>query len=111
MTYPKWLYHKTNQPKVVQSEEEHAGLGEGWEETPTAFDQEQAPQAEEPKADENQTGKIDESSSHRGHVEGEPLEKMSVKELRSLAEKAGATKAELKEFNTKAELIAFLEQK
>lgn len=34
MNYPKWLYHATEKPVVVQNAEEHEALGEGWHESP-----------------------------------------------------------------------------
>lgn len=37
MPYPKWLYHKELEAKVVHSEDEEKGLGGGWEESPAAF--------------------------------------------------------------------------
>lgn len=39
MIYPKWIFHKTEPAKIVNSEAEHAEAGEGWEETPAAFHQ------------------------------------------------------------------------
>ena len=33
--YPKWLYHRTEKPCIVQDPDEHAALGEGWAETPS----------------------------------------------------------------------------
>lgn len=41
--YPKTLYHRTEEPRVVADPLEHAALGPGWEETPAAF-------ADEPEA-------------------------------------------------------------
>lgn len=32
--YPKWKYHRTEAPKVVNDEQEEKDLGEGWEEAP-----------------------------------------------------------------------------
>lgn len=32
--YPKWLYHREGERRVVQSVEEHKALGEGWAESP-----------------------------------------------------------------------------
>lgn len=47
MSYPKWIYHKTEAPKVVNSKEGHDQAGKGWEEAPFAQDQEQVPTKEE----------------------------------------------------------------
>lgn len=47
MSYPKWLYHETEPAKIVQTNEEHDSLVGRWEETPAAFNQEQAPQTRE----------------------------------------------------------------
>lgn len=38
MSYPKFLYHETEEPRIVNDPAEHEALGEGWEETPAAFD-------------------------------------------------------------------------
>lgn len=48
--YPKWLYHKSEEPKVVKSKEEHEALGKGWEESPEAFAEKKA---EASKADKD----------------------------------------------------------
>lgn len=37
--YPKWIYHRTEAPKIVQTKAEHDQAGEGWEEAPFAVDQ------------------------------------------------------------------------
>lgn len=37
MTYPKFLYHRTEQPRIVQDADEQAALGPEWAETPAAF--------------------------------------------------------------------------
>jgi hypothetical protein len=34
MSYPKWLYHKTEGARMVNSQEAHEGLGEGWFDSP-----------------------------------------------------------------------------
>jgi hypothetical protein len=36
--YPKYLYHRTEAPVIVQDPAEQAALGAGWAETPAAFD-------------------------------------------------------------------------
>lgn len=47
MSYPKWLYHKTEPAKIVQNEAEETKLGIGWADTPAAF--EQSPVEQKPK--------------------------------------------------------------
>ena len=37
--YPKWLYHRTEKPVIVQDPDEAEALGAGWNETPAAFDE------------------------------------------------------------------------
>jgi hypothetical protein len=34
MNYPKWVYHRTEAPRVVEDATEHLALGEGWAESP-----------------------------------------------------------------------------
>lgn len=57
MNYPKWIYHKTEAPKIVNSEAEHEQAGKGWEETPAAFDQRSDEKAEKSTDDQAQTSK------------------------------------------------------
>lgn len=40
MDYPKWLYHATEEARIVANEEEHSSLGAGWHEEPVEHDQE-----------------------------------------------------------------------
>ena len=40
--YPSWRYHRTEAAKIVHSEEEDQALGEGWADTPAAFEAAQA---------------------------------------------------------------------
>jgi hypothetical protein len=50
MQYPTWLYKKVKGEivaMVVKSELEHEAIGEGWADTPAAFDE--APKEEKPK--------------------------------------------------------------
>lgn len=51
--YPKWLYHAELPAVVVETPDEHAALGEGWEDSPAAFgaDFGDAEVSEEPQAD------------------------------------------------------------
>lgn len=37
MEYPKWLYHATLSPALVEDPEQEDALGEGWADTPAAF--------------------------------------------------------------------------
>lgn len=39
MSYPKFLYHRTEKPVVVNSKEEHAALGKEWKESPADFEE------------------------------------------------------------------------
>lgn len=39
MSYPKWKYHKTEEPKLVESEEQEKELGGDWKESPADFEQ------------------------------------------------------------------------
>lgn len=32
--YPKWMYHASNSPVIVETAEEHQALGGGWQESP-----------------------------------------------------------------------------
>jgi hypothetical protein len=43
--YPKYLYHREQAAKVVADPEEHAALGEGWQEKP--YEQEPTPEPEQ----------------------------------------------------------------
>lgn len=38
-SYPTWVYHRTEQPRLVQNEQEHQALPdrENWKDTPAAF--------------------------------------------------------------------------
>lgn len=37
MEFPKWLYHATEEPVIVNDPAEEAALGGGWADTPAAF--------------------------------------------------------------------------
>jgi hypothetical protein len=41
MAYPKFMYHRNEEPRIFQTEEELAEAGPGWEETPAAFEDEE----------------------------------------------------------------------
>lgn len=49
MSYPKWLYHQVENPKVVNNPDEHEALGAGWEESPAVCYETES--GEEPKAE------------------------------------------------------------
>ncbi len=53
--YPKWLYHKSEAAKIVQTKEEHDALIGRWEETPAAFDQEQVSAPKEQAKNKNES--------------------------------------------------------
>ena len=55
MHYPKWIFHKTEAPKIVNNEVEHEQAGEGWEETPAAFDQKSDEASKESTSDKTKT--------------------------------------------------------
>ena len=38
MSYPKWKYHKTEEPQLVESEEQEKELGGEWKESPADFE-------------------------------------------------------------------------
>jgi hypothetical protein len=44
--YPKFIYHKSHEPKVVQSKEQHEKHGDEWKESPALVEVEEI---EEPK--------------------------------------------------------------
>ena len=50
--YPKWRYHRVSAPTIVQNAKEDEALGEGWEDTPAAFD-EPEPEPEPEHANDN----------------------------------------------------------
>ena len=37
--YPKWVYSATEAPRIVNSVEEEGELGDGWGDSPAAFDE------------------------------------------------------------------------
>ena len=52
--YPKWIYHKTQDAKIVQTKEEHDEVGKGWQETPFEVSEKQDPKIEESSTSSNQ---------------------------------------------------------
>jgi hypothetical protein len=59
--YPRYLYHRTEKPVIVDGPEEHDALGEGWETTPAVFlalpEPPAPPAPPEPPADETKKKK------------------------------------------------------
>jgi hypothetical protein len=68
MGYPKWKYHATKDPVVVESKEAEADLGEGWGESPAEFS---APKDESPVASpsEEPKPKYSKSKNSKGSAE------------------------------------------
>lgn len=93
--YPKWIYHKTEAPKIVNDEAEHAEAGEGWEETPAAFGE---------KSDEAQ-GKQKGDQGKDGEIKTQDLTKMKVADLKALLISKGIPSEEVEDLK-KDELIA-----
>jgi hypothetical protein len=73
MKYPSWRYHSSGESKIVENEEEHDALGEGWADTPAAHlppadpdplpaDDPLTPPGETPPADPETTDDPDEST-------------------------------------------------
>jgi len=45
--YPKWMYHKTKEAKIVDSKEKHLALGKEWKESPAELEEKKSkPQKE-----------------------------------------------------------------
>lgn len=44
--YPKWKYHATEKPVMVDSEEAEKALGKGWKDTPAGFSKEEKKEAD-----------------------------------------------------------------
>jgi hypothetical protein len=55
--FPKWVYHRELEPKLVQSKEHWESLGKGWEDTPAAFE---VPETKEPPAKKAKKKKVQE---------------------------------------------------
>ena len=93
-SYPKWLYHKTEAPKIVQSKEEHEKLGKGWEETPAAFDKKQDAKAEKPASVPTKDGSDAGSSENppAPETEADQLNALTVKQLQDLLIERGKVK-------------------
>jgi hypothetical protein len=100
MSYPKWIYHKTEAAKIVNTEVEHEQAGEGWEETPAAFDEKSDETPAEPKGNQ-------EPGNKEPDIKEVDFTKMSVKELTEALVKNGVEEKSLKG-KKKDELIAML---
>ena len=98
MGFPKWKYHRTEKAKIVANEAEEAALGEGWEETPAAFES----AGSRVVVVEDELKPIDETKEISEPID---LEVMKVTELRALALLKGIEGAEKMK---KAELLAAL---
>lgn len=98
ISYPKWLYHKNEAPKIVKTKEEHEALGEGWHETPIAIDQEPNETPKEPTADQASSEETEDSKQ---------IGSMTVAELKAALISAGAPEEDIKGLK-KEELIAKL---
>ena len=48
--FPSWRYHRTEPARIVHNADELAELGEGWADTPAAFDETDTPEAFEAPA-------------------------------------------------------------
>lgn len=70
MHYPKWIFHKTEAPKVVNTKEEHDQAGKGWEETPAAFDKKPDAKVKKQEAgkDETEVGATSENPDPSGEA-------------------------------------------
>nr|BFD63164.1 hypothetical protein BdHM001_18450 [Bdellovibrio sp. HM001] len=97
--YPKWIYHKTQAPKIVNNEVEHEQAGEGWEETPAAFDKKSN---EAPEAPTNGEG---EGEQTKAPIQEKDFTKMTKPQLIAYLVEKGVDETELKKLN-KDDLIA-----
>lgn len=61
--YPKWLYHKTEASKIVQTKDEHEQAGKGWKEVPFTIVLDQIIE-EEKHADLNDEASVIEELDH-----------------------------------------------
>lgn len=102
--FPLWLYHKSEDPKLIQTQEEFDALGEGWEESPAAFGKESHPAQKVSKEAQAEAPK--EESAPKA-IESQDLTKKSIAELSAMLVEAGVLKESLKGLK-KDELIAKL---
>jgi hypothetical protein len=47
--YPKWLYHRTHAPKIVDDPEQHDALGDEWKDSPADLESDPEPASEAPE--------------------------------------------------------------
>jgi len=90
--YPKWLYHKTESPKIVQTKEEQDEAGKGWKEVPFAVVEEKSTESEL-HADLNDEASVIEELDHILEEEIEHDKKPSKKSF----PKKGKDKSEKKD--------------
>lgn len=102
MSFPKYLYHKTEGAKLIESEEQEKALGKGWADSPAAFDaapsapgddgnvsqgSEDGADGGEPSVGEDQSDSDDESPKDQKEVKALLIEQLLA---------AGKKKAQLK---------------
>lgn len=95
--YPKWIYHRTEAPKIVETKEEHEQAGKGWEETPAAFDKES-----DETSEKSATGK-----EKNPDITQKDFTKMTVAQLTEALIQNGVAEEKLKGLK-KDQLIAML---
>lgn len=66
--YPKYIFHKSEEAKIVNSKEEQDELGKGWQETPFETPEEQAPKAEESTSSSPEEIKGEEAVTYKEHM-------------------------------------------
>lgn len=66
--YPKYLYHESKEPVVVNSKDEHEELGKGWEETPAAFNKKSDAKSEKQKTNKDETETNTENQSAQKQI-------------------------------------------
>lgn len=98
--YPKCVYHKELPAQIVQSKEEHAALGKGWEEAPHAKLEKQTEEADEQAPNQSQTDEIPD-------IKKEDFVSLTVAQLKAKLIAKGAKEKDLKGLH-KDELIADL---
>lgn len=92
--FPRWRYHKTLAGRIVKSAEENEALGEGWEDSPAAFEVSEDVKRSEADVD-----------GEKSALKDQNLVAMKNDELREILIEAGIAAADLKGLK-KDELIA-----
>lgn len=110
--YPKWIYSKKGESKIVHDADEHKEAGAGWGETPTesALKVTEAPDGKIKKhIGSNDGSSVDtvESSDEEVTVEEEDLHDLEINDLIAKALDAGHSKKDVKG-SSKAQLIKML---